>query len=149
LSDEGVYRLTIAGRTFEAAVAGRFPEVDPATRTRTVTLRLDESASKRVVHGEVVRLLLDESVAQPGYWLPLTALAQGSRGLWTTLVAMPDSANEFVVERRDVEVLHTESDRVFVRGTLDAGDLVIDGGTHRIVPGQSVRPVEALAQSSS
>jgi len=144
LSDEHVYSLTIGGTTYEAAVEGRFPEVDPATRTRTVKLQLDPSASKRVVHGEVVRLSLNDSVDATGYWLPLTALAQGSRGLWTALVAVPASESNFTVERRDVEVLHTESERVFVRGTLDDGDLVIDGGTHRIVPGQSVRASETL-----
>jgi hypothetical protein len=45
----------------------------------------------------------------------------------------------FRVARRDLEVLHTESDRVLVRGTLQAGEQVITGGTHRVVPGQVVR----------
>jgi len=56
----------------------------------------------------------------------------------------------FRVERRDVEILHTESDtsgkgkalRVLVRGMLQPGDRVIVGGTHRIVPGQLVRPAK-------
>jgi RND family efflux transporter MFP subunit len=154
LTEESVQRVKIDGRHFEATVAGRFPEVDPATRTRTVVLRLDRSAAEHVVHGQVVRLQLDETVAANGFWLPSTALTRGARGLWTSLVAAEadsnravawspdhatDSPDSFRVERRDVEVLHTESDRVLVRGTLISGDRVVTSGTHRIVPGQLVR----------
>ena len=138
-------RVRIAARYYDANVAGRFPEVDPATRTRTVVLRLDDSAAEHVVHGQVVRLQLDESVETSGYWLPSTALAKGARGLWTCFVAVePESTHStslglFRVERRDVEVLHAQSDRVLVRGTLNSDDRVIQGGTHRVVPGQLVR----------
>ncbi|WP_197455330.1 efflux RND transporter periplasmic adaptor subunit [Stieleria neptunia] len=44
------------------------------------------------------------------------------------------------VERRDVEVLHTTADRVFVRGAIGAGDQIVASGVHRLVAGQSVRP---------
>ncbi|NEQ11988.1 MAG: hypothetical protein F6K37_40860, partial [Moorea sp. SIO4E2] len=45
----------------------------------------------------------------------------------------------FSVKRRDVEILQTQSNRILVRGTLQPGDQVIVGGTHRLVPGQQVR----------
>jgi RND family efflux transporter MFP subunit len=139
-------RIKIQGETFDAVVASRFPEVDPATRTRTVVLELNGSASERIVHGQVVRLELQETVEADGFWLPPTALTKGARGLWSALVGEQESGEDGSVEtgslrvaRRDLEVLHTESDRVLVRGTLHAGEHVITGGTHRVVPGQVVR----------
>ena len=68
----------------------------------------------------------------------------GERGLWSayvvTLPASPSAQGAGSrVARRDVEVLHTEGDRVLVRGMLQPGDRVIASGTHRIVPGQVVR----------
>ena len=42
------------------------------------------------------------------------------------------------IEQRLVEVIHTESERAFVRGTLAPGDRVVDAGVHRLVPGQQV-----------
>jgi len=142
-------RVKIQGEPFNAVVASRFPEVDPATRTRTVVLELDSSASERIVHGQVVRLELQETVEAAGFWLPSTALTKGARGLWSALVGeeerSPDGSTQtdlLRVARRDVEVLHTESDRVLVRGTLHAGEQVITGGTHRVVPGQMVRPAK-------
>lgn len=139
-------RVKIQGESFDAVVAGRFPEVDPATRTRTVVLELDSSASERIVHGQVMRLELEETVEAAGFWLPPTALTKGARGLWSALVGEEERSSDgstqidlLRVARRDLEVLHSESDRVLVRGTLNAGDQVIAGGTHRVVPGQVVR----------
>ena len=45
------------------------------------------------------------------------------------------------VERRDVEVLHTTAERVFVRGAIDEGDQIVGSGIHRLVPGQAVRVI--------
>ena len=92
----------------------------------------------------MVRLELGESVEASGFWLPSTAITKGARGLWSAFVAVADPnvtarSDLYRVERRDVEVLHTESDRVLARGTLDAGDAVVSNGTHRVVPGQLVR----------
>jgi RND family efflux transporter MFP subunit len=142
-------RVNIQGESFDAVVASRFPEVDPSTRTRTVVLELDSSASERIVHGQLVRLELEETVEADGFWLPPTALTKGARGLWSALVGEEERSSDSTtqtdllrVARRDLEVLHTESDRVLVRGTLHAGEQVITGGTHRVVPGQVVRPAK-------
>jgi hypothetical protein len=49
-------------------------------------------------------------------------------------------------------VLHTETERVFVRGTLEDSDRIIADGLHRVVPGQrvlaSTQGGDALAESS-
>jgi RND family efflux transporter MFP subunit len=145
---DSAHRVRITGHTFDARVSGRRPEVDPATRTRTVILKLDPTAAEYVVHGQVVRLQLEETVTAAGFWLDTTALTEGERGLWSCMVAVPDESQasakqeHFRIERRDVEVLHTESDRVLVRGTLSSGDRVVVRGTHRISTGQSVRTSE-------
>ena len=44
----------------------------------------------------------------------------------------------FLIERRDVEVLEIMSEKVLVRGTLLPGDLVVESGVQKIVPGQIV-----------
>jgi len=145
LDKEPGHRVKIGHEVIDATVASRFPEVDPATRTRMVVLRLDDSAAAHVVHGQVVRLELDETVEANGFWLPVTSLAKGTRGLWTLFVVMETDLKESTipdllrVERRDIELIHTESDRVFVRGTLNSGDRVVTSGIHRVVPGQLVR----------
>ena len=80
-----------------------------------------------------------------GTWLPLSALTESSRGLWAAYVAVELPAQENTdgathrLLRRDVEIVHTDSERVFVRGTLADGDAVVREGLQRLVPGQRVR----------
>jgi RND family efflux transporter MFP subunit len=148
ISPGSYQQLQIGQKTYRAKVLSILPELDANTRTLTVVLSLDESIGREVSPGQIARLKSDETISDSGYWLPITALVKGTRGLWSCYVlSEPDKSEEgnaFLVERRDVEVLHTESDRALVRGTLQGGDRVISSGTHRLVPGQLVRPVANL-----
>ncbi len=140
LQTDRVYSMRWNEREFEATLSAVLPEVDPSTRTLTAVFHLDE---RTIPMGAVVELTLDEQVATPGFWLPLSALTAADRGLWGVYVINPDS----VVERRLVEVVHTEASRVFARGTLNAEDRVVQTGVQRIVPGQTVTATQALQVS--
>jgi RND family efflux transporter MFP subunit len=141
--------VQVGQQTYQARVTSILPEVNPATRTRTVVLTIEdlypESAS--ILPGQIARLTIEQTVPTTGYWLPITALVRGERGLWSSYALSkaensPEQTKSYRVERRDVEVLHTQGNRVLVRGTLRSNDMVIVDGTQRIVPGQLVRPVE-------
>jgi len=112
------------------------PEIDPATRTHTAVFKLLDLS---IPLGAVVELTHSEEVPAEGYWLPLSALTEADRGLWGVYVI--NSAA--IVERRLVEIVHSESRRVFVRGTLSPNDNVVATGVQRIVPGQKVAPHQA------
>ncbi len=122
------------GTAFPARLSAVLPEIDPATRTLTAVFDLHDSG---IPLGSVVELTLSEDVVEPGFWLPLTALTASDRGLWGVYVIAADDT----LERRLVEIIHTEADRVYVRGTLSAADRVVATGVQRIVPGQRVKPV--------
>jgi multidrug efflux pump subunit AcrA (membrane-fusion protein) len=95
-----------------------------------------------LVPGQLVRLEVGETIESAGFWLPTSALLRRQRGLWCCYVVVVDRERPSTgrVETRDLEVLHTEGQRVFVRGTLQPGETVIAAGTHRVVPGQRVVP---------
>ncbi|MGK7951169.1 MAG: efflux RND transporter periplasmic adaptor subunit [Xenococcaceae cyanobacterium] len=131
--------LEIGGTTYLATVKSILPEVDPATRTRTVILQLPATA--RVSPQQIARLQITQNVATEGYWLPVTALVKSDRGLWSAYAVVPNESNDtdsYRVERRLVEILETEGDRVLVRGTLRSGDAIVTDGTQRLVPDQLV-----------
>ena len=143
--------LQIGQKTYTATVFSLLPELDADTRTVTVILRLDRTAIAETVPGQIARLKIAEEIPVTGYWLPTTALVKSSRGLWSTYVlgqsnlvsgTESEPINSFEVERRDVEILYTDSDRVLVRGTLQPDEKVIIEGTHRLVSGQLVRLAE-------
>jgi hypothetical protein len=130
--------IEVAGRHHSAILIGVLPELDPITRTRTAIFEL-ERATEGVVPSQLARIEIRESTEVRGSWLPTTALSRGSRGLWSVLVVEQEGdSGRTVAARRDVELLHTDGERVLVRGTLQAGDRVIQSGTHRIVAGQSI-----------
>ncbi|MHC2066059.1 efflux RND transporter periplasmic adaptor subunit [Bremerella sp. T1] len=126
--------ITVSQQSRLATVTGVVPELDPATRTQTVILTLDAESSQGWVPAQVVRMELATERNADGFWLPNSALLQGSRGLWSVYVVKEDR----IIERRAVEVIHSESEQSFVRGTLVAGDQVVARGVNRLVPGMEV-----------
>ena len=145
LSSQSPQVVEIGGKTYPAKVRSILPEVDPATRTRTVILQLESTA--KVSPKQIARLQITQTVATEGYWLPITALVKGDRGLWSCYAVVAVDNNDstsvtntksYQVERRFIEVLDTNGEQVLVRGTLKPGDAIVTDGTQRLVPGQSV-----------
>lgn len=124
--------LSVAGQPIQATVQSLAADVQQTSRTRKVILRLNANDSA-VLPGQVFRLVVNEQVAEPGYWVPTTALTRGTRGLWSLFVVQ-----EGRVVRADVEILDTIGSKSFVRGTLQPGDQIVASGNHRIVVGQLV-----------
>lgn len=125
------------GATLDGTVRASLPQVE--ADSRTLTLVVDLAPGARAVPGDLVELRHAIEQPAPGYWVPLDALLAGDRGLWSLLVAEPLEDGDHRVRRASVEVLHTRTDRAYVRGTLEDGMAVIDAGTHRVTPGQRVR----------
>ncbi|WP_052050052.1 efflux RND transporter periplasmic adaptor subunit [Leptolyngbya sp. KIOST-1] len=135
--------VTVLGEAerFPATVKAVLPEVNPDTRTQNVVLQLEPGAIARVSPGQTVRVELSETMPTDGFWLPIEALTQDIRGLWSAYAVVPAEAGTYQVQPRAVEILHQESDRVLVRGALQGGEQVVLSGVHRLVPGQQVRPL--------
>ena len=133
--------IELNGQLFKGQVTALLPELDEASQTVTVVMSLPPEVQTSV--GTIARLKLQDQQDEMGYWLPISALVAGERGLWSAYV-LGESASEtdkslYEVRRREVEILYTESDRAFVRGLLQPGEKIITNGTHRLVPGQLVQ----------
>jgi len=108
---------------------------------RTVTTLFDITDPSSVSAGAVVRLGMSRQINEPGLWLPVSALTEAERGLWSIYVARRQGG-DWVAEPGIVEIIHQDGDRVYVRGAMSEGDRVIIDGLQRITPGQPVTPVE-------
>jgi RND family efflux transporter MFP subunit len=132
-------------RIQDAWIAGHVLAVLPErhSETRTVAVRIALDATDAPLRdGDLAELTWSQAVETAGFWLPRAALTEGSRGLWAAYVAVPDSDPERAdhrLDRRPVEALYQTSERVYVRGALRAGDIVVQDGVHRLVPGQLVQ----------
>lgn len=130
------HNILWSDQVLPATLMTLLPEIDPNTRTQTAIYQLAQSS---LPIGAVVELQLEQAIIEPGYWVPLTALTESERGLWGLYIVNPEQ----IVERRLVEVLHSNDAQAFVRGTLQPNDQVISTGVHRVVPGQQVRVANA------
>jgi RND family efflux transporter MFP subunit len=129
--------LNSRGQDFTGTVRSLIPEIDASRQTATLIVDVDNGNG--LIPGQLVEWKTETLIEEPGYWVPTTALASGERGLWSLLVAEPDSNGIAIVRRASVEYLHGNGSHVFVRGTVNSGALVITEGAHRIVPGQRVQ----------
>jgi RND family efflux transporter MFP subunit len=134
------YALTFRGAVLRAGLRSVRPDVDPRTLTTTAVFVLPEGTP--ALDGEPIALNLSEPVAMNGGWLPISALLEGERGVWTVLrLAQHEGAT--VTAREAVEVLEIQGDRAYVRGTLTDQQSVVIEGLHRIAPGTAVRALES------
>jgi len=136
----------VRGETFLARIDRILPGRNPRTRTVQV-IALPKSEDIVLREGDLVEVTLKSRVSTSGYWLPITALTESGRGLWSCYVAeplVPEETKEEAthrVTRRELEVLSLEENRAFVAGSLNPGERVIQEGIHRIVPNQRVQLV--------
>lgn len=136
------YPLITKSNVFNGELLAVLPEVESGSRTQTAVFAIDASD---VPIGAVVELEFASRISGDGFWLPVTALTASDRGLWGVFVVNPQEE----IERRLVEIIHSESDRAYVRGTLKAGDRVVESGVQRLVPGQKVRSQEISLQRAN
>jgi hypothetical protein len=147
-NDNGV-SLTIGERSYHATVKSVLPELDEVTRTNTVIFELRGSMIDNSLFGQVARVELARKLDLAGFWVPLAALTQGDQGLWALLALEPTDDNEkFILKRREVEVVQVDSDRAFVRGTLESGTQLVSSGVRRLTPGQQVKLKSELSESA-
>ncbi len=146
--------LTIAGNPVAATVKTRIPELDPTTRTQTVLFTLAPDQAGHLTPGRMVRLAVKERRMARGFWIRLDGLVKGERGLWAAfaLQATGEQRNGqevYRLERRPVEVLHTEADRAFVSGLVEDGTLLVDRGAHRVVHGEHVTVAQQMNNTTT
>lgn len=131
--------------TLNLRVVRILPGRDPGTRAVPVFAQPIEGG-ENLREGELVEVVISETESQIGFWVPLTALAESARGLWSCYVAEPTADGGLHrLARREVEILSLQEERAYVIGNLHDGEALVLDGLHRIVPGQTVR----LAEQSS
>lgn len=136
------YTLLTEGRPISARLRSVGADVDPQTLTVLAVLTLPPDQDLRV--GQTVALEFEESVNASGGWLPITALLEGDKGLWTVLVTKENESGELITARESVEIVYSEGERVFVRGTVVNDTDVVASGMQRLSPGSPVDVVPTI-----
>lgn len=143
-------QATVGPRRLTTHVDRISPTIQSTTRTREVVLTVEPGEYYPPAIGSAVNVEYQVAVEAQGYWIPTAALTAGARGLWGVFVAVakndigsvdPASATH-TIARRQVELLRSQAEWSEVVGPIDAHELLVVEGVHRIVPGQAVRVAE-------
>ena len=152
------HQLQIAGINYAASLLSVGNEVD--TVTRTISLRFALADNSAVYNGQLAYLALSQAYQQPGYWVPLSAITDGVRGMWNIYTLEQDVRQQdrddhsaaipalFQLKSTTVTVLHATETAAYVQGDLKDNQAYVNVGIHRFVPGQrvTVRHQQAFAQ---
>ncbi len=142
------HQLEIAGVDYPAKLLSIGNEVNAVTRT--ISLRFALAGDAPVYNGQLAYLALSQAYQQPGYWLPLSAITDGVRGMWNIYTLEQDlmqrdledpkqlSAAVFQLKSTTVTVLHATETAAYVQGDLQHNQAYVSAGIHRFVPGQRV-----------
>ena len=163
------YRLWTDQRSIDARLERIVPVVDPQTQTVTAIFGLEPAEGELAnwLPGALIQMRWRAEVAETGYWLPNDALVRGRRGLWAVyeLIDEPRSPGSGAAEgeatgssplgrvglvrQQQVEVLHAEQQRSYVRGTLTPQAWVVVAGADRLLDGQRVVPTQILGAAAA
>lgn len=127
--------IALGGEALDATLRQIRPDLDPNTRSRSVVVILPEGTSP--VLGDTVALLLTQAVDDPGFWAPLSALREGVRGSWSVMAIESTPEGDRTLPAA-VEVIHSDGNRVFLRGDLPPGARIVAEAPDRVAPGQLV-----------
>ncbi len=137
------YAIRAGDRTVEGTLRSVLPMVESGTRTRKAIfdVTLDTGSGSVLIAGQLARVDLKERVDEPGFWIPVSALTADHSGLWSCFVLEPGTAdaNRGSARKQSVEILHQQDEGVFVRGTLQDGQLLVADGIQRIVADQEIK----------
>ncbi|MDF1838709.1 MAG: biotin/lipoyl-binding protein [Planctomycetota bacterium] len=133
------FSVEVGGQVLTVLDKRSLPNLDPSARTLPWILDLDTRDADPAIHpGQVATLSWTRDLGQPGWRIPLSALTEGVRGMWTGFVVVEIDGDSHV-QAVDLEIIHTLADAVVVRGALKAGDRLLLDGVDRIVAGQRVQ----------
>ena len=105
-------------------------------RTRTVETVFSVPNAANALVGDLIAVDLSITLDQTGVWVPISALANGVRGMWNVFVVTKEG--ETNIENRAVEIIYSDGQRAFIRGAIGDGELLVLAGTHRFVSRQNV-----------
>ena len=125
--------VLIGAQRFPASLDSIRPDIDPVTRTRTAILTVENVTGMGL--GRTATVILKDQIAAAGAWVPMDAVKEGRGSVWTVLVV----DDENTVRNAAVEILHAETDQLYVRGSFEADTQMIETGPQRVTPGQTVR----------
>ncbi|MFT6328523.1 MAG: RND family efflux transporter MFP subunit [Bermanella sp.] len=139
------YELNYAGETLSATLISIATQRNRATRAVDALFKIDAQAAQKryLMSGDLVSLSVDVEIEKQGAWIPMSALSNGVRGLWTLFIIDKSSGTQ-IIQPRSVSVEYMGQERAFVSGPIAQDELLVVSGLHRLTPNQVVQNMQVI-----
>ncbi len=116
-------------------------QINPVNRTIQLRLKMLKELDKtNRYNGQLVRVIIEQEINKPGFWLPISAITDGVRGQWQVLTAnSTNNSNSYQLKSATINILHINYQSAYVSGLSLVPQQIISQGVHRYVSGQVVR----------
>ena len=128
-------RVDIDGESYQGTIIRIGKQINPSNRT--VNLRVAISNDIQSYNDQLAKVIIEQTINQVGYWVPIDALTDGVRGQWNILKAVPES-DHFRLELNNVKVHYTTDSMAFISGIDGEQMNFVQQGVHKYVPNQLV-----------
>lgn len=137
ISTDKQFEVKVGKQQYPVKLLTKGSDVNPTTRT--VQLRFALISDNQLVNGQLAYLTLQQNIFEEGYWVPLTALTDGQRGMWNIFaLADTDENAVYQLQSHNVQVLYTTAEQAYISAPLSEQQRILTAGLHRLVPGQKV-----------
>lgn len=131
-------KVTIGGKHYNGTIqAIRY---DLSQQTRTINAIIKITPGKKITAKNLASLEIPIIRNEKGFWLPLTALKQNYRGLWSIYTLKKDG-DKSIAKQNPVNVLYSNSRCAYANAKIENNTQVIYSGLHKVVPGLAVKAV--------
>ncbi|VAV91915.1 hypothetical protein MNBD_ALPHA06-1253 [hydrothermal vent metagenome] len=114
--------------------------INPATQTVEVVFDLVDGGAI-AVSGQTARVRLSDQLQQRGFLVPLSALREGRRGLWSLYeLVKAKSGAGYILSPVPVEILHADESFAYVRGPIIDGAMIVRSASQTTALGMRVVP---------
>ncbi|WP_013629466.1 efflux RND transporter periplasmic adaptor subunit [Rubinisphaera brasiliensis] len=147
LSKGAAVPLRINGEELEGTIESIDPPTTAAPALQRIIIRLpssDQESGVELIPGQIATIKLQQQQTVDGYWVPKSAVIREIESSWSIYIVESRDGERFV-QRRYVDVILNDDDRILISGDLQNDDLVVANGVTRIVPGQKVTLVDSAA----
>ncbi|WP_063368265.1 efflux RND transporter periplasmic adaptor subunit [Pseudoalteromonas luteoviolacea] len=130
--------ITVGGTVYQAQKRSGGTNLDPISRTVQLRFSLPEDAL--VFSGQMAVMTIAKKQQKNGYWVPISALTNGTRGTWQIY-----QIEQGRLQPTAVEVLHSDGQYAYIDGDFMNGTEILANGTHKVAANIKVDIVQSVA----
>ncbi len=113
---------------------------DLGPQTRTINVIISIHSEKKMAAKNLANITIPITIKQKGFWLPLSALKQNYRGLWSIYI-IGTRDNKKTVKAKSLTVYYSNSRCIYGNADIEPNSRVIISGLHKVVPGLKVEAI--------